>query len=48
VAARFPDQHTSLLIGERGMMTLHDFVVQLLLIVSPAAILILIEIDGRH
>lgn len=30
------------------MMTLHDFVVQLLLILSPAAILILIEIDARR
>jgi len=30
------------------MMTLHDFVMQLLLILSPAAILILIEIDGRR
>jgi hypothetical protein len=30
------------------MMTFHDFVMQLLLILSPAAILILIEIDGRR
>jgi len=30
------------------MMTWHDFVMQLLLILSPAAILILIEIDGRR
>jgi len=29
-------------------MTLHDFVMQLLLILTPAAILILIEIDGRR
>jgi hypothetical protein len=30
------------------MMTLHDFIVQLLLILSPAAILVLIEIAGRR
>ena len=30
------------------MMTLHDFLMQLLLILSPAAILILIAIDGRR
>lgn len=29
------------------MMTLHDFIVQLLLILSPAAILVLIEIAAR-
>ena len=30
------------------MMTLHDFVAQLLLILSPWAILALIHIDGRR
>ena len=30
------------------MMTWHDFIVQLLLILSPAAILTLIHIDGRR
>lgn len=30
------------------MMTWHDFVVQLLLILCPAAILTLIQIDGRR
>ena len=30
------------------MMTWHDFIVQLLLILSPAAILTLIQIDGRR
>ena len=34
--------------GERGMMTWHDFFMQLLLIVAPAAILILIQIDRRR
>ena len=32
----------------RGMMTWHDFVVQLLLILAPAAILTLIQIDERR
>jgi hypothetical protein len=33
---------------ERAMMTWHDFVVQLLLIVAPAAILTLIQINRRR
>ena len=30
------------------MMTWHDFVLQLLLILIPAALLTLIELGGRH
>jgi hypothetical protein len=30
------------------MMTWHDFVVQLLLILAPAAILVLIQVDRRR
>jgi hypothetical protein len=41
-----PERHPTFALGESGMMTLHAFVVQLLLILGRATILV--EIDGRR
>ena len=41
-------QRTNIVSMECGMMTWHDFVAQLLLILAPAAILTLIKIDRRR